>query len=66
MVLENELKDFQQEEELDKFLLNQLCSDLMEEVIDLEECNDNLLITSGSKTSKKKDKQKPKPSSRKQ
>jgi hypothetical protein len=45
MVLENELKDFQQEEELDKILLNQLCSNLMEEVMDLEECNNNFLIT---------------------
>jgi hypothetical protein len=66
MVLENELKDFQQEEELEKILLNQICSDLMEELMDLEECNNNLLITSDSKTSKKKDSQKLKPSSRKQ
>jgi hypothetical protein len=33
IVLENELKDIQQEEELDKVLLNQHCSDLMEEGI---------------------------------
>jgi hypothetical protein len=33
IVLENGLKDIQQEEELDKVLLNQLCSDLMEEGI---------------------------------
>jgi hypothetical protein len=66
MVLENELKDIQQEEELDKVLLNQLCSDLMEEVMDLEECNNDFLITSGSKTRNKKDRQKLKPSSKRQ
>jgi hypothetical protein len=64
MGLESELKDIHQEEELDKVLLNQLCSDLMEEVMDREECNNELLITSGPRTSNKKEK--PKSSSKRQ
>jgi hypothetical protein len=64
MGLESELKDIHQEEELDKVLLNQLCSDLMEEVMDREECNNELFITSGPRTSNKKEK--PKSSSKRQ
>jgi hypothetical protein len=36
IVLENEFLEFQ--EELDKIILNQLCGEIMEEVMDLGEC----------------------------
>jgi hypothetical protein len=56
--LENELKDIEQEEDLDKILLNQLCGEIMDEVMDLEECSDDVLTNLGSKTSKKRYKKK--------
>jgi hypothetical protein len=54
LILENELNDIEQEEDLDKILLNQLCGELMDEVMDLEECSDDVLTSPGSKTSKKR------------
>jgi hypothetical protein len=35
LILESELKDIKQEEDLDKILLNQLCGELMDEVMDM-------------------------------
>jgi hypothetical protein len=34
LVLDHELKELEHEEELDKLLLNQLCNEMMEEVMD--------------------------------
>jgi hypothetical protein len=53
LVLDHELKELEQEEELDKLLLNQLCNEMMEEVMDSGECNNELLISSGSRSRKK-------------
>jgi hypothetical protein len=53
LVLEHELKELEQEEKLDKLLLNQLCSEIMEEVMDSGECNNELLIASSSRSRKK-------------
>jgi hypothetical protein len=47
IVLENEFLEFKQEEELDKIILNQLCGEIMEEVMDLGECTDDTLIAPG-------------------
>jgi hypothetical protein len=58
LILENELKDIEQEEDLDKKNLNQLCGEIMDEVMDLGECSDDMLTTLGSKTSKKRYKKK--------
>jgi hypothetical protein len=56
--LENELKELDQEEELDKILLSQLCGEIMEEVMDSGECNEDLLITPNSIPSSKKNSKK--------
>jgi hypothetical protein len=58
--MDKELIDLEDDEELDKLLLNQLCCEIMEEVMDLGDCKDDLLITPGSKTRKKKYKHKKK------
>jgi hypothetical protein len=39
LILEKELKDIELEEDLDKMLLNQLCGEIMDEVMDLGECS---------------------------
>jgi hypothetical protein len=54
--LDEEEKNLEQEEELDKLILNHLCSDIMEEIMDLGECKNDLLIIPGSTSSKKKTK----------
>jgi hypothetical protein len=53
-VLDEEEKNIDQEEELDKLILNYLYSDIMEEVMDLRECKNDLLIVPSSTTRKKK------------
>jgi hypothetical protein len=62
-VLDKELEDMEQEEKLDKLILQNLCSDIMEEVMDLGECNNNFLIVPGS-TQKKGKAKKTKPGSK--
>jgi hypothetical protein len=52
LILEKELKDIELVEDLDKMLLNQLCGEIMDKVMDLGECFDDLLTTPGSKSSK--------------
>jgi hypothetical protein len=52
LILEKELKDIELVEDLDKMLLNQLCGEIMDKVMDLGECSDDLLTTPGSKSSK--------------
>jgi hypothetical protein len=54
IVLENEFLEFKQEE-LDKIILNQLCGEIMKEIMDLWECTDDMLIAPGSKTSSKRE-----------
>jgi hypothetical protein len=61
-VLDEELEDMEQEEKLDKLILQKLCSDTMEEVMDLGECNNDLLIVPCS-TQKKGKAKKTKPGS---
>jgi hypothetical protein len=51
--MDKEMIYLEDDEELDKLLLNQLCCEITEEVMDLGDCKDDLLITSGSKTRKK-------------
>ena len=54
-VLEKEEKELAEEEELDKFILNHLCGEIMEEVMDLG--NDQVdLIASKTKPKSKKSK----------
>jgi hypothetical protein len=53
-ILENEFLEFKQEE-LDKIILNQLCGEIMEEVMYLGECTDDMLTAPGSKTSSKRE-----------
>jgi hypothetical protein len=54
-ILENEFLEFKQEGELDKIILNQLCGEIMEEVMYLGECTDDMLTAPGSKTSSKRE-----------
>jgi hypothetical protein len=63
LVLDKELEDMEQEEKLDKLILQNLCSDIMKEVMDLGECNNNFLIVPGS-TQKKGKAKKTKPGSK--
>jgi hypothetical protein len=51
---DEEEKNIEQEEELDKLIINYLCSDIMEEVMDLGECKNDLLIVPGSTTRKRR------------
>ena len=54
-VVEKEEKELAEEEELDKFILNHLCGEIMEEVMDLG--NDQVdLIASKTKPKSKKSK----------
>ena len=54
-VLEKEEKELAEEEELDKFILNHLCGEIMEEIMDLG--NDQVdLIASKTKLKSKKSK----------
>jgi hypothetical protein len=53
-VLDEEEKNIEQEDEPDKLIINYLCSDIMEEVMDLGECKNDLLIVPGSTTRKRR------------
>jgi hypothetical protein len=52
--VETDTVEFEYEEDLDKSLLNQLCGEIMDEVMDLGECSDDELTTPSSKPCKKK------------
>jgi hypothetical protein len=54
IVLDEEEKNIEQEEEPDKLIINYLCTDIMEEVMDLGECKNDLLIVPGSTTRKRR------------